>query len=403
LGYKDRPMENKTGQMKKFIIHVDMDAFFAAIEQRDNPELRGKPVVVGANPKAGKGRGVVSTCSYEARKFGISSAMPISMAYRRCPRAVFLPVDTEKYSRVSSKIYSLFYDFTPEIESVGIDEAFLDISGSYHIFGTPLKTCKLLKSRIKEETGLIASVGLAPTKMAAKIASDLDKPDGLVEVTEVGLLDFLWPLDIDKIWGLGKKSKILLNNMEIKTIGELARTDLRKIEEVFGKNGEYFWQLANGIDERVVETEEEVKSISNELTFDKDIGDREKIKGTLIGLCEKVSGRLRQEGFKGRTITLKIRLEGFYTYTRSKTLAKTTNFVDTIYQTIKKLFEDFDLKGRRVRLVGVKVSNLTSRDLKESLFADAPDEKKERIHKAVDKIKRRFGDIAIHRAGSRPV
>ncbi len=377
-----------------------MDAFFAAIEQRDNPSLQGKPVVVGADPKGGKGRGVVSTCSYEARKFGIASAMPISMAYRRCPRAVFLPVDMEKYSRVSSEIYRLFYDFTPEIESVGIDEAFLDISGSYHLFGTPLKTCQLLKSRIKEETGLTASVGLAPTKMAAKIASDLNKPDGLVEVTEGDLLDFLWPLDISKIWGLGKKSKILLNDMGIETIGDLARTDLKKLEEVFGKNGEYFWELANGIDEREVEAEGEVKSISNEVTFDKDIGDRERIEGTLIGLCEKVSGRLRKDRFKGRTITLKIRLQGFHTYTRSKTLTQPTNFVDTIYPAIKKLFEDFDLKGRRVRLVGVKVSNLAPVDFKESLFADVSDEKKERIHKAVDKIKKKFGDIAIHRAGS---
>jgi len=385
--------------MRKFIVHVDMDAFFAAIEQRDNPQYRNRPVIVGAAPEGGRGRGVVSACSYEARNFGISSAMPISIAYRKCPQAVFLPVDIEKYSRVSSEIHSLFYDFTPEIEPISIDEAFLDITGSYRIFGAPLRVCRLLKSRIKEEIGLTASVGLAPIKMAAKIASDLEKPDGLVEVTEKNLLDFLWPLGIEKIWGLGKKSKIVLNKMGIKTIGELAGTNFKKIEEVFGRNGRHFWQLANGIDERLVETDGEVKSISNELTFAQDTRGQEKIKSALIGLCEKVSGRLRQEGLKGKTITLKIRLEGFHTYTRSKTLSKTTNFVDTIYRIIKELFGNFDLKGRKVRLVGVKVSNFLTGELKESFFSDAGDEKKERIHQAVDKIKRRFGDIAIHRAG----
>ncbi|MEA3369222.1 MAG: DNA polymerase IV [Candidatus Ratteibacteria bacterium] len=386
--------------MEKFIIHIDMDAFFAAVEQRDNPALRGKPVIVGADPKGGKGRGVVCACSYEARKFGISSGMPISIAYRKCPRAVFLPVDMEKYSRLSLKIFDLFYSFTPEIEGISIDEAFLDISGSYHIFGTPLETCRLLKSRIKTETGLTASVGLAPTKMAAKIASDLKKPDGLVAVTRQGLLDFLRPLDIEKIWGLGKKSKVVLNKMGIKTIGELAGTDLKKVVDVLGKNGGHLWQLANGIDEREVETDEERQSISNEVTFAEDIRDREKIEGFLIGLCEKVSGRLRRENIEGRTITLKIRLEGFHTYTRSKTLLKTTNFVDTIYQTAKRLFNNFNLKGRKIRLIGIKVSNLDSRNGNESLFNDIVDEKKERIHQAVDKIKEKFGEAAIRRAAS---
>ncbi|MFH1519963.1 MAG: DNA polymerase IV [Candidatus Omnitrophota bacterium] len=383
----------------RYIIHVDMDAFFAAIEQRDNPKLKGKPVVIGADPKAGKGRGVVSTCSYEARKFGIHSAQPISTAYKKCPQAVFLPVDSAKYSRVSQEIYEIFYDFTPLVEMISVDEAFLDITGSFHLFGSPLDTCKLLKSRIKARTKLTASVGLAPTKMAAKIASDINKPDGLVEVSQDKLVDFLWPLDIGKIWGLGKKSKLIFNNLGIKTIGDLAKKDLKAVEALLGKNGEYFWVLAQGIDERQVEVEDETKSISNEHTFAQDTGDRKIIESILISLSEKVSGRLRQEGFKGKTITLKLRLEGFLTYTRAKTIDKPTNFMDVIYKTILELLDKFNLRGRRVRLLGVKVSNFYLGPVQATLFEQNEEVRQERIHQVVDKIKNKFGKRAIFRAG----
>ena len=385
----------------RFIIHIDMDAFFAAIEQRDNPLLLGKPVVVGADPKAGQGRGVVSTCSYEARKFGIHSAMPISIAYKRCPQAVFLPVDSKKYNRVSDEIYEIFHSFTPKVEMISVDEAFLDITGSYHLFGTPRKTAQLLKSRIKEKTKITASVGLAPIKMAAKIASDLNKPDGLVEVNQDKLLDFLWPLDIDKIWGLGKKSKAIFNNSGIKTIGDLAKKELREVEAVLGKNGEYFWALARGIDEREVEVEEEAKSISNEYTFSRDSGDKEVIEAVLIKLCEKVSDRLRRENLKGKTVTLKIRLEGFLTYTRAKTLPKPTNFMDVIYKTIKELKDEFDCQSKKVRLVGVKVSKFSFGPVQATLFDQKEGEKKERVYRAIDKIKSKFGREAIFRAGAK--
>ena len=242
---------------RRCIIHVDMDAFFASVEQRDDPALRGRPVVVGSDPKAGKGRGVVSTCSYEARKYGIHSAMPISIAYKKCPQAVFLPVDMEKYAEASAKIHEILYSFSPDIEPISIDEAFLDITGSYHLFGTPVETCRLIKEKIKKYTGLTASIGLAPTKMAAKIASDLDKPDGLVEVTEEKLLDFLRPLDVRKIWGLGPKCEAELQRLGIQTIGDLARMDPDHLTGTFGKVGLEFWRLANGIDERPVETEPE--------------------------------------------------------------------------------------------------------------------------------------------------
>ncbi len=384
--------------MQKYIAHLDMDAFFAAVEQRDNPSLKNKPVIIGADPKSGKGRGVVSTCSYEARKFGIYSSLPISIAYKRCPKAIFLRPDIVKYQEVSEEIYELLYQFTPKIEIISIDEAFLDISGTYHLFKTPLNTCRLLKEKIKEKTRLTASIGLAPIMMAAKIASDLDKPDGLVEVTSDNLLNFLWPLDIGKIWGLGAKSKESLNTIGVKTIGDLAELNPKTLTDLFGKNGYHLWQLANGIDDRQVEPEEEVKSIGNEYTFEKDTDDKEKIERRLITLCEKVSYRLRRDNLKAKTITLKIRLQGFSTYTRSKTITKASNFVESIYKISKNLLDNFNTRGKKVRLIGVKTSGLMPSDIKDTFFIDEKDQKKENLHKATDLIKEKFGRNSIHRA-----
>jgi len=386
---------------ESFIAHVDMDAFFAAIEQRDNPQFKGKPVVIGADPKKGKGRGVVSTCSYEARKFGIHSALPISIAYRKCPHAIFLPPDMKKYSMVSDEIYDIFFSFTPHVQPISIDEAFLDITGSWHLFGSPPKTCLLIKSKIKKETKLTASIGLAPVKMVAKIASDLKKPDGFVEVKKDKVLDFLWPLDISKMWGLGKKTEIIFRKRGINTIGDIAKKDIKELVDVFGKNGAHFWQLANGIDQRHVETEAETKSIGNEITFGKDTLDRTKIEGTLMGLCEKVSGRLREEGFKGRTVTLKIRLEGFHTFTRAVTMKEPTNFTDSLYNEVKRLYNKFDTKGKKVRLVGVSVSNLLPINSRDSLFRETADMKKESVHSAIERINKKFGQSSIHRAASK--
>jgi len=383
----------------RYIVHVDMDAFFAAVEQRDNPAYRGKPVVVGADPKAGKGRGVVSTCSYEARKFGIHSAMPISIAFRKCPQAVFLPVDMEKYSAASDKIFSIFRQFSPLVEGVSIDEAFLDISPTYRLFGTPLEACSAIKERIKKETGLTASIGLAPTKMAAKIASGLKKPDGLVEVKRENLLDFLWPLDIGALWGVGSKTKDLLNQAGIWKIGDLAKKSKKDLSAMFGRNGEWFWEMAQGIDESEVETEREAKSVSNEMTFEKDTADNDRIMAELASLCEQVSGRLREANFKCRTITLKVRLEGFQTYTRAVTIGEPTNFSEALIRAIRKLFEDFPAHGRKVRLVGVRASNLSAADEK-YLFVDKADVKKEEVHKVVDKIRQKFGSASIRRAAS---
>ncbi len=388
---------------RRFIVHVDMDAFFASIEQRDSPAFRSKPVVVGADPKGGKGRGVVSTCSYEARAFGIHSAMPISIAYRKCPTAIFLPVDMKKYSKVSDDIYGILYSFTPDIEPVGIDEAFLDITGSGHLFGGHTETCVRLKSKIKNDTGLTASVGLGPTKMAAKIASDLKKPDGMVEVTAEGLLDFLWPLEVRRLWGLGKKTEEALRNIGILTIGDLACADAGSIEKSFGKNGTHLRELANGIDESCVCVDTESKSISSETTFENDTADREKIENALIHLCDKVSGRLRRENKKSSTLTLKIRLEGFKTYTRAAALGTPTNFTDVLYKTAKGLYNNFDSHDKKIRLVGVRVSNFSQiNNFIDTLFPDVRDKKNEDIHGVIDKIRNKFGEGSIFRASGKP-
>jgi len=386
-------------EKERFIVHVDMDAFFASVEQHENPEYRGRPVIVGADPKDGKGRGVVAACSYEAREYGIHSAMPISTAYRRCPDGVFVRPDMSRYAGVSYRIFSLLERFTPEVEPVSIDEAFLDITGSYKHFGTPVETCRKIKALIKKETGLTASIGLAPNKMTAKIASDIKKPDGFVHVSPENLLAFLHPLPAGRIWGIGEKSLKVLKAAGMSTIGDLATAPKERLIGLFGKNGEHIWELANGIDPREVETEGEIKSISNEHTFEADTSDTEKIMDTLMFLSEKVSRRLRKAGLRGRTVTLKIRFGDFSTCTRSITLGTPTNFAGDIYENSLRKAGEFDLGEKAVRLVGVKVSNLTDTACKEDLFAGNSEEeiKIERLHKALDRIKDRYGEDAIGR------
>lgn len=386
---------------ERYIVHLDMDAFFAAIEQRGNPQFQNKSVIVGADPKGGKGRGVVSTCSYEARKYGIHSAMPISIAYRRCPHGIFLPVDMKKYEKVSARVFQILSMYTPHIEPVSIDEAFLDITESFHLFGSPQKLCIQLKEQIKKETGLTASVGLAPTKMAAKIASDLKKPDGFVEVSREKLLDFLRPLPICRLWGVGQKAEVVLHTMGIKTIGDIAKRDASKLASVLGANGAHLWELAHGWDESEVTPFEEPKSISCEHTFERDTSDVKEIESALMALCERVSRRLRREGRKGRTITLKIRLEGFRTYTRAITISESTNFVDVIFKRINNLVTHFDTQNRKVRLLGVKVSHFSSGEIQYDLFKEEETRKRERIHKAVDSLQGKFGEGIIFRASSK--
>jgi len=387
--------QNKT----RYMVHVDMDAFFASCEQHNNPTYMNKPVIVGADPQGGVGRGVVAACSYEAREFGIHSALPISIAYKKCPQAIFLVPNMQEYARVSHEIFDILETFTPEVEPISIDEAFLDITGSHHLFGSPEETCQLIKQTIKEKTGLTASIGLAPNMMTAKIASDLEKPDGFVVVTQKNLLPFLHKLPIGKLWGIGKKSQEAFKNMSIHTIGDIAKSNVHLLEKYFGKGGVHLWELSHGIDERQVETEGETKSISNEYTFEKDTKNDEAINDTLMFLSEKVSRRLYKSDFKGRTITLKIRFSDFKTYTRSITIDTPTNFADDIYKNICEKRKEFDLNNTAVRLLGVKVSNLIDLSNEYSLFDETPnqDQKKERLHKALNRIIDKFGEGSVRR------
>lgn len=384
----------------RVIAHLDMDAFFAAIEQRDDPALEGKPVVVGADPKGGRGRGVVSTCSYEARGYGIHSAMPISVAWRCCPDAIFLPVDMRKYVKVSQAMFDILYEFTPEIEPLSIDEAFLDITGSIRLFGTPLETGTKIKERIKKELRLAATIGIAPNKMAAKIASAHAKPDGLLEITAGNLLFFLWPLPVSKMFGVGEQTQKTLVAMGIQTIGDLAKMSVVLLSEQLGARGKYLRDLANGLDPRRVMPEEEAKSVSHEHTFEEDTADGEQIGAVLSVLCEKVSGRLRTDGLKGKTVTLKLRSGDFKTITRDFTLPERTNFFDVIYATSRSLLEISRVPAKKYRLIGVGVSNFYQPYVRDSLFEDLTSRKTEKIHRAVDIIKAKFGEKGIIRGRS---
>jgi len=373
-----------------------MDAFFAAIEQRDNPELIGKPVVIGADPKGGHGRGVVATCSYEARKFGIHSAMPISKAYRLCPEAVFLKGNSQKYRSVSKQVFEILSNFTPDIEPISIDEAFMDLSGCYRAPQTPLDLGRKIKQAIKEEIHLNASIGIAPIKMAAKIASDYCKPDGLFHIPDNKLLDFLWSLDIGKIWGVGKKMQGSLHALGIKTVRDIAHYPKDQLIKRFGEYGLKLHQLSNGIDNRAVEKNDEVKSVSHEHTFEVDTNDLEELHTEFSWLSQKVSRRLRKQNLKGKTISVKIRTQNFKTVTRAITLADFVNFDDVITLECKKLFDEYYHPSMFIRLIGVRVSNFEDPYVQENLFTDTKNEKKQQMYQAIDKIKDKFGDNAIN-------
>ncbi len=386
--------------MDRVILHVDMDAFFAAVEQRENPVIKGKPVIIGADPQGGRGRGVVSTCSYEARKFGVHSAMPISRAYKLCPHAVYLPPNGRLYSQVSRSIFKIFYDFTDAVEPLSIDEAFLDVTGSVRLLGGGETIARLIKKRIVNKENLTASVGVAPNKYLAKIASDLQKPDGLVIVERDKIAKFLHPLDISRLWGAGIKTQQKMRKMGIRTIGDLAHFPLEVLRKNFGKMGPHFYNLAHGIDDRKVQAQNRVKSVSNEHTFGKDIDDRNLIMGTLLKLAEKVGYRLRKKKLYGKTVHLKIRYEDFKTVTRNHTLPQNFNATDTIYNTIVKLFNENYIASKKVRLLGVGVSHFDDKNSAQLSIFDEDNRKKQKLDMLQDSLKDRFGKNIISRAES---
>lgn len=336
------------------ILHVDMDAFFAAVEQMRHPDLVGKPVIIGGagDPTM---RGVVSTASYEARKYGIHSAMPLQRAYRLCPEAIFLPVDYDEYMRVSEKIKDILRRFTPLIENVGIDEAFLDITD---IDMESEEVAKKIKERIKKEVGLTCSIGIGPNKLIAKIASDMKKPDGLTIISEEDIRGTIWPLPARKLWGVGPKTERRLNEMGILTIGDLTSVPLESLTEEFGKSyGNYLYESSRGVDESPVITYWEPKSISRETTFQIDTDNWNVIAKNLAELTRDVVDTMKESGYKGKTVTVKIRFSDFNTYTRAKTLDDFSDSLEIIRKAAFEALGRIELK-KKVRLVGVRVSSL---------------------------------------------
>lgn len=385
--------------MPRIIMHVDMDAFFAAIEQADFPEYRGKPVIVGADPQGGRGRGVVSTASYEARKFGIHSALPISQAYYRCPNGIFVRPRGKRYSEMSQKIMQIFQDFTPVIEPISIDEAFFDISGCLRLFGSSHQIALKLKQKILAETKLTASVGIAPNKFIAKIASDLEKPDGLVTVKAGEEKTFLKPLPISKMWGIGKKTEPLFHRMDIYTIGQIAETPPDKLVSIFGKPGLSYWQLANGVDNRPVQGHNAAKSVSHEVTFMEDTNDLARLEGILFQIAENLGRTLRKKKLKAKTVNLRIRLADFQTFTRSKSTLHHQNSSVEIRKIALNLLKQFNFQGQKVRLIGLGVSNFNVGPGEQMSFLNTQNEvKDQRIDQVIDLIEDRFGKGTIRKA-----
>lgn len=386
----------------RIIVHVDMDAFFAAVEQLDNPQLRGRPVVVGADPKTGRGRGVVCAASYEAREFGIHSALPISKAYRLCSSAVFVRPRFERYIELSRSVMEILGGFSPVVEQISIDEAFLDCTGTERLFGPPEKLGRMIKDRIFEATGLTASVGIAPNKSIAKIASDLEKPNGLSICRYGGEREFLARLPVKALWGAGKKTVGLLRQMGLHTIGDVAAANPADLDRLFGQWGRHLWTLANGIDDRPVGEEGERKSYSEEITFESDVDDERLVERTLFELADELTRRIRRDGLRCKTVTLKLRMEGFETHTRSLTLPEPVDDTQTIRSVAVDHFRGYARSGRRVRLVGINVSNLVGADeeieRQLDLFSCAEKNGSSRIQpvhdsdKLLDALKKRFGD-----------
>jgi DNA polymerase-4 len=375
------------------ILHVDLDAFFAAVEQRDRPELRGKPVVVGGGGPTD--RGVVSAASYEARRFGIHSAMPLRTAAALCRDAIFVSVDGRKYASVSREVMVILGRYTPALEPVSIDEAFMDVSGSEALHGDPVTIARSIRGTIKSDLHLTASVGVATTKLVAKVASDLEKPDGLVVVPPGDEAAFLAPLPISRLWGVGKRTASILAEYGVTTIGDLAEVPHDLLARRFGRQGPVLAERARGIDASAVVGSDSARSVSHEHTFEVDTSDIDALERSLLALSEGVASRLRKGGTKARTIAVKVRDSAFVTATRQRTLAASTDQTDEIYQIALDLARP-RWRGVKVRLLGVAASQLGEQG-QMALF-DTGDERKRLATSATDDIRQRYGSRAIVRA-----
>jgi len=380
------------------ILHVDMDAFYASVEELDDPGLVGQPVVVGGTPD---GRGVVAAANYAARHYGIHSAMPAARARRLCPHAVFIRSRMDRYVEVSRELRGIFARYTPLLEPLSLDEAFLDVTSSLRLFGDGQAIARRIKEEIRHELGLVASVGVAPNKFLAKLASDLDKPDGLVVVPADAIEAFLDPLPVSRLWGVGKVSNRDLAEMGVHTIGDLRRLPEDLLVSRFAKTAAHWARLARGIDDRRVVPDRDAKSISHETTFATDIRDTEVLRSWLLELTEQVATRLRRQDLRGKTVFIKVRYADFHTVTRSESLDAPSNVTRELYVTAARLLQaQLARSSQPVRLLGMGASAMTSEELEQGqLFETEDREQQGRIDTVVDSIKSRFGNRAMRRGG----
>lgn len=385
---KDRP--------DRKIIHIDMDAFFAQIEQRDHPGYKNKPLIVGGPLN----RGVVSTASYEARKFGLHSGMPLVKAKRLCPDGIYVPVNMEKYLEESGKIREIFFQFTPLVEIVGCDEGFLDVTGCERLFGNTLEIAKKIKGRIYEQTNLTSSAGIGPNKFLAKLASGLGKPNGLTVLKNTpDMLEKIRRLPVSFIWGVGRVTCSALESMGIKTIGELSEIPLDALKSRFGDAlGKFMHEMSNGIDNREVIPYSEIKSIGRETTFTEDIDSTATLKSTLLYLAQKISSNLYSKGYKGKILTIKVRFSDFKTLTKRFTLDNYTSSVFDIYKNSIVLLKNLDLLRKKVRLIGISVSGLKRNYIIDNTLIKE-EKREEKLTGAIYKISKRFGDSKVILAG----
>jgi DNA polymerase-4 len=377
------------------ILHVDIDAFFAAVEVRRRPELRGRPVVVG-----GVGpRGVVSSASYEARTYGVHSAMPTMRARSLCPAAVFLPPDFAQYTAASRAVMRIFRDVTPLVEPLSLDEAFLDVAGARRLLGRPAEIARLIRDRVAEQEALTCSVGVAPTKFVAKLGSTRAKPDGLLVVPVGQVLDFLHPLPVAALWGVGERAAETLRRLGLSTVGDIARAPVSMLRHALGQaSAGHLHELSWGRDPRMVSPEQVDKSISAEVTFDTDVADRQAIRLALLGLAEKVGVRVRQAGQVGRTVSIKVRLADFRTVNRSRTLGNPTDVAHELFETAWSLFVGLN-PGDPIRLVGVRVEGLADADsAPHQLTLGAPERGWREAEAAADAAAARFGRSVVRPA-----
>ncbi|MGD9762527.1 MAG: DNA polymerase IV [Candidatus Binatia bacterium] len=383
-------------QQTRTILHADLDAFYAAVEVRENPALAGRPVVVGADPRRGSGRGVVSAASYEARLFGIHSAMPISEAYRRCPNAVFLRPRMALYAEVSRRFMDILARYTDLVEPLSIDEAFLDVTGSRALFGDGVEIAGRIKTDVRAEERLTASIGVAPNKFVAKIASDLRKPDGLVAVNAADITSFLADLPVQRLWGVGPKTVAAFHRLGFTTIGAVARAAPEQLMAAFGESlGEHFRALARGEDARQVVPDHRRKSIAREITFDEDVRDRAAVGNALLQLVEEVAHRLRRAGSLGHTVHVKLRSANFTTVTRQVALPQPADTTEAIWPAARQLLARADTTHQPIRLVGVSVS-LVDGERQLPLF-DRAGERDRRVARALDALHDRFGGAMVRR------